>query len=167
MRVTVIGCSGSVPGPASPASCYLVEADDDGGRTWRVLLDLGSGALGPLQSHLDPTTLDAVLLSHLHPDHCLDLCGLYVMLRYGPSERATRLPVWGPSGTADRMARAYDLPMNPGMKDEFAFTEYPSGAFELGPLRITTDLLVHPIDSFGTRIEAGGKVLTYSGDTGA
>ena len=69
MRVTVIGCSGSVPGPASPASCYLVEADDDGGRTWRVVLDLGNGALGPLQRHLDPTTLDAVLLSHLHHDH--------------------------------------------------------------------------------------------------
>ena len=45
MRLTVIGCSGSYPGPDSPASSYLVEAEDDD-RTWRILLDLGSGALG-------------------------------------------------------------------------------------------------------------------------
>jgi hypothetical protein len=83
MRLTVVGCSGSVPSVDSPASCYLVEADD-GQRPWRVLLDLGSGALGPLQQHVDPTRLDAVLLSHLHADHCLDLCGLYVMLKYAP-----------------------------------------------------------------------------------
>ena len=44
MRLVVVGCSGSVPGPDSPASCYLLEADDDSGRTWRVVLDLGSGA---------------------------------------------------------------------------------------------------------------------------
>ena len=51
LRLTVVGCSGSYPGPASPASCYLLEAPDPDrpGRTWRVLLDLGSGALGALQ----------------------------------------------------------------------------------------------------------------------
>jgi ribonuclease BN (tRNA processing enzyme) len=73
VRLTVVGCSGSFPQPDAAASCYLVEADDDAGRTWRVLLDLGSGALGPLQRHADLHALDAVLLSHLHPDHCIDL----------------------------------------------------------------------------------------------
>jgi ribonuclease BN (tRNA processing enzyme) len=81
MRVTIVGCSGSFPGPQSPASCYLVQAEHEG-RTWSMVLDLGSGALGPLQRYLDPTTLDAVVLSHLHADHFLDLCGLYVMQRY-------------------------------------------------------------------------------------
>ncbi len=166
MRVTVIGCSGSVPGPASPASCYLVEADDDDGRTWRVLLDLGSGALGPLQSHLDPTTLDAVLLSHLHPDHCLDLCGLYVMLRYGPSERATRLPVWGPSGTADRMARAYDLPPVPGMTRHLDFGAWADGEpVAMGPLSVTPLRVNHPVEAYGLRVEHRGQVLAYTGDT--
>ena len=64
MKVTVVGCSGSLPGPQSPASCYLIEAqcnDDDGhSRTWRVVLDLGNGSLGALQRYVDPTTLDAL-----------------------------------------------------------------------------------------------------------
>ena len=166
MRVTVVGCSGSVPGPASPASCYLVEADDDDGRTWRVLLDLGNGALGPLQRHLDPTTLDAVLLSHLHADHCLDLCGLYVMLRYGPVPRATRLPVWGPDGTAERMARAYDLPPVPGMTRHLDFGAWSDGTrVAIGPLTVTPLRVDHPVEAYGLRVEHRGQVLAYTGDT--
>ena len=58
MRLTVVGNSGSYPGPASPASCYLLEAEHDG-RAFRVLLDLGSGALGALHTYVDPLTVDA------------------------------------------------------------------------------------------------------------
>ncbi len=75
-----------------------------GGRTWRVLLDLGSGALGALQRHADPLCVDAVLLSHLHADHCLDLAGYYVLRKYHPAGAQPRIPVWGPAGTADRLA---------------------------------------------------------------
>ena len=60
MRLTVIGCSGSYPGPDSPASCYLLEAEHDGPRRWRVLMDLGSGALGALHLYVDPLSIDAV-----------------------------------------------------------------------------------------------------------
>src|SRR5699024_10546946 len=105
MRLTVVGCSGSYPGPGSPASCYLVEAEHDD-RTWRILLDLGSGALGALHNHIDPLSVDAVFLSHLHADHCMDLCGYYVMRKYHPNGPQPRIPVWGPPGTAARMARA-------------------------------------------------------------
>ena len=118
MRLTVVGCSGSYPGPDSPASCYLVEADHDG-RTWRILLDLGSGALGALHRYVDPLAVDGVFLSHLHADHCLDLCGYYVMRKYHPTGAQPQIPVWGPPGTAERMARAYDLPVDPGMTEEF------------------------------------------------
>ena len=110
MRLTVVGCSGSYPGPDSPASCYLLEAEHDDGsgpRTWRVLLELGNGALGALHRVVDPLSIDAVLVSHLHADHCLDLCGYYVMRKYHPQGPPPRIPVWGPSDTADRMARAY------------------------------------------------------------
>ena len=71
MRLTVVGSAGSTAGPESPASCYLVEADD-AGRTWRVVLDLGAGAVGPLQRYCDPARVDAVAVSHGHPDHCAD-----------------------------------------------------------------------------------------------
>ena len=77
MQLTIVGASGSVSGPLSPASCYLVQAPFEG-RTFSLLLDLGPGSFGALYRYLDPAQLDAVAISHLHPDHCVDLCGLYV-----------------------------------------------------------------------------------------
>ena len=74
-------------------------------RTWRILLDLGNGALGALHRYVDPLDVDAVFLSHLHADHCLDLCGYYVLRKYHPTGPQPRIPVWGPAGTAERMAR--------------------------------------------------------------
>ncbi len=164
MRLTVIGCSGSYPGPDSPASCYLLEVDDDE-RTWRVLIELGNGALGALHSYIDPLTVDAVVLSHLHADHCLDLCGYYVMRKYHPTGPQPRIPVWGPPGTADRMARAYDLPLDPGMNEEFDFRVY-DGPFDIGPISVVPVPVDHPVDAFGLRITGDGATLGYSGDTG-
>ncbi|HJU98079.1 MAG TPA: MBL fold metallo-hydrolase [Jiangellaceae bacterium] len=160
MRVTVIGCSGSLPGPESAASCYLLEAAGV-----RLVLDLGNGALGALQRHIALGDLDAVLLSHLHPDHCLDLCGLYVARRYGPEQPTTRIPVWGPPGTAARMANGYGLPVDPGMTEEFDFRHYPDAGFEVGPVRIRAARVVHPGQAFALRVEHAGRVLVYSGDT--
>lgn len=165
MRLTVIGCSGSYPGPDSAASCYLLEAPYEG-RTYRLVMDLGSGALGPLQTHVDLTTVDAVVLSHLHADHCLDLCGFYVVRKYRPGGPLPPLPVYGPTGTGHRMARAYDLPDQPGMTGEFDFHDYPDGVFRLGPFDVTATLVDHPVDAYALRITAEGRTLAYSGDTG-
>ena len=165
MRVTVVGCSGSYPGPDSPASCYLVEHDDETGRTWRVLLDVGSGAIGALQRYADPLAVDAVFLSHLHPDHCADLCGYYVLRAYHPDGVQPRLPVWGPQGTAERMAAAYDLPVDPGMTPVFDFRAH-GARVELGPVAVEAVPVVHPVPAFGFRVRAGGRTLAYSGDTG-
>jgi len=166
MRLTVIGCSGSYPGPDSAASCYLLEADDADGRTWRVLLDLGNGSLGVLQRYADALTVDAVLVSHLHPDHCSDLCGFYVLRKYHPTGTQPAIPVWGPSGVAQRMSDAYGLPDGSGMSDVFDFLEY-AGDFSVGPFSIAPTLVEHPIDAFGLRVTAGGATIAYSGDTAA
>jgi ribonuclease BN (tRNA processing enzyme) len=163
-RVTVVGCSGSYPGPDSPASCYLLEAEQDG-RTYRILLDLGNGALGQLHRYADPLTIDAVFLSHLHADHCLDLCGYYVMRKYHPTGAQPRIPVWGPVDTPGRMARAYDLPLDPGMHEEFDFRPYAEPV-EVGPFRVQTMPVVHPVDAFAISVTTGGRSLVYSGDTG-
>lgn len=168
MRLTVVGNSGSYPGPDSPASCYLLEAEHDEGdgvRTWRILLDLGSGALGALQRVADPLTIDAVLLSHLHADHCLDLCGFYVLRKYHPTGPQPQIPVFGPAGTARRMAKAYDLAEDPGMCEEFEFIEYTPEPFSVGPFSITAVPVRHPIAAYALRVVADGRVLTYSGDT--
>jgi ribonuclease BN (tRNA processing enzyme) len=166
MRLTVVGCSGSYPGPDSPASCYLLEHDHEG-RTWRVLMDLGSGALGALQRYVDPLGVDAVLLSHLHADHCLDLCGFYVMRKYHPDGPQPRLPVWGPSDTAGRMARAYDLEPDPGMTAEFDFRPWvPGAAVTLGPFSVEAVPVEHPVEAYGLRVSAGGALVAFSGDSG-
>jgi ribonuclease BN (tRNA processing enzyme) len=171
MRLTVVGCSGSFPGPESAASSYLVEAGD-GDRTWRILVDIGSGAVGPLQRYVDPVKLDAVLLSHLHPDHFFDLSGLYVIWKYHPDGPAGRIPVWGPAGVAKQAARAYGLSPHPGMTREFDFHEYgANGArgdrpIRVGPFTVHHVRVAHPVPAYALRIEANGRTLTYSGDTG-
>lgn len=164
MRLTVIGCSGSYPGPDSPASCYLVEADADG-RTWRILLDLGNGALGALHRHVDPLAIDAVFLSHLHADHCIDMTSYYVLRKYHPSGAQSPIPVWGPKGTARRLAKAYDLPRKPGMSAEFSFQRH-RGPITFGPFEIEPVEVNHPVPAFGVRVRADGATLAYTGDTG-
>lgn len=163
MRLTVVGCSGSYPGPDSPASCYLLEEEFEG-RTWRVLLDLGSGALGSLHNFADPLAIDGVLLSHLHADHCLDLCGYYVMRRYHPSGHAPIIPVWGPAETPARMAGAYDLAPQPGMHEEFDFRTYPAQQFVFGPFQVEAIEVEHPVPAYALRITVNGRTLVYSGD---
>lgn len=160
MRLTVIGCAGSFPGPDSPASCYLVEHDG-----FRLLLDLGNGALGALQRHIDLTDIDAVALSHLHADHCLDLCGLYVAQRYHPDGPRPRIPVWGPQGTAQRLARAYDLAEEPGMTREFDFHELVEGDQRIGPFAVMVARVNHPVEAYGLRVSVAGHAIAYSGDT--
>jgi len=166
MRVTVIGCAGSFPGPDSLASCYLVEAESDG-RTWRVLLDLGNGALGALQRHVDPMTIDAVLISHLHPDHCMDMCGFYVLRSYHPRGAAPPIPVYAPAGAAEQLAAAYGLEDHPGMRETFDFRRWEeTSAGSVGPIAFEARLVKHPVPAYALRITVGDAVLAYSGDTG-
>ncbi len=166
MRLTVVGCSGSYAGPESPASCYLVTAEHEG-RTHHLVLDLGNGALGALQRHIDLTELDAIVLSHLHPDHCIDLTGLYVHRTYDPrGPRPERLPVYGPVGTADRLAAAYEGIDEGGMAGVFDFRRVSAGVpSHIGPFTVLPFLVEHPVEAYGFRVEADGRTLAYSGDT--
>ncbi|MFI5100201.1 MAG: MBL fold metallo-hydrolase [Actinomycetes bacterium] len=165
MRLTVVGCSGSMPGPRSAASCYLVEHDG-----FALVLDLGSGALGALQKYIRPQDVGAVLLSHLHADHCMDLCGMYVALRYTPAAepggrvRADRLPVHGPPGTGERIAAAYGVG-SADLGGVLAFHDVLPGTFALGPFEVTAAPALHPVQCHALRLSAGGRSLVYTGDT--
>jgi ribonuclease BN (tRNA processing enzyme) len=160
VRLTVVGCSGSAPGPDSPASSYLVEHEG-----FRLLLDLGSGAFGALQGHLDPADVDAVVLSHLHADHCLDLTAMVVHRRY-VVPGSPRLPLLGPAGTHARLASAYDPADRGGLRDVFDVAAVTAGERELGPFRLRFARMVHPVEAYAVRVSAGGVDLVYSGDTG-
>jgi ribonuclease BN (tRNA processing enzyme) len=160
VRMTVVGCTGSMPGPDSPASCYLVEHDG-----FRVLLDLGNGALGALMRHVDLLDVDAVVLSHLHGDHFIDMTSLYVARKYGPYSPGTRLPVLGPEATSHRLADAYGMRRDPGMSDSFEFRAL-NREVEVGPFRLRTARMAHPVETYAVRLDAGGRALVYTGDTG-
>ncbi len=166
MRLTIVGCSGSLAGPRSPASSYLVQAERED-RTWNLVLDLGNGALGALQRHINPLDIDAVVLTHLHSDHCLDLCGLYVVQKYSPTVvPRTRILVYGPRGTGERMARAYDMTPPDGMHNEFDFRELVDREpVRIGPFTVTPHLVNHPAEAYGIRVEVDEQVLAYTGDT--
>ncbi|MGD8150412.1 MBL fold metallo-hydrolase [Ornithinimicrobium sp. Y1694] len=164
MDLTIVGCTGSLPGPDSPASCYLLTASEDG-RRWQILLDLGAGSFGALQRHTEPDEIDAVVLSHLHPDHCLDVTAMRVWRGHGLSRPEGTLDIFGPRGSAERLARAYAAE-EPEPLQGMVFHDLVDGAsFAVGPFTITPYAVLHPVLAFGLRVEAGGAVLAYTGDT--
>lgn len=157
----MVGCSGSGPGPASPASCYLVEHDG-----FRVLLDLGNGAFGTLQALADPVTVDALYLTHLHADHCLDVAPFVVWHRYSGRSRGRPVPLYAPAGADRRLASAYYGDGAP-LEDVFDFTVLTGEPFDLGPFAVRTARTAHPVECHAVRLTAGGRSLVYTGDTGA
>ncbi|MDO5662114.1 MAG: MBL fold metallo-hydrolase [Brachybacterium sp.] len=169
MKVHVIGCAGSFAGIDSAASSYLVEHTDSEGRTWRVLLDLGSGAFGPLQKLIDPAELDAVVISHLHPDHFLDITGLEVFWAYNERCDLPQLPVFGPADLPTRLRAVMNRPgdVPDGIEDiPFDYrTLTDGGTFHIGPITVEVRLVLHPVEAYGFRITADEKVLVYSGDS--
>jgi ribonuclease BN (tRNA processing enzyme) len=163
MQLTVVGCSGSFPGPDSPASCYLLEEEG-----FRLVLDMGNGSLGALQRYAPLFGIDAICLSHLHADHCVDLASYSVARTYPPDGPQPRIPVYGPAGTTGRMAGV--LGSAPGsaerLQARFDVRDLAPGPLEIGPFRITTEHMNHPVETFGFRIEHDGWRLAYSADTG-
>lgn len=179
MKLTIIGCSGSMSGRTSPASAYLVQASGGdpelGGRerTWSVLLDLGPGAMGKLLNYLDPAMLDAIVMSHLHADHCADIVGMQVYRRWYPEGALSRIPVYSPG---DGMARTRGISGDPATEDyagEFEFVQVaPGNTVNIGPLHCEFFAAEHTIPALGIRVTAPSErdpqelvTLTYTGDT--
>jgi ribonuclease BN (tRNA processing enzyme) len=179
MKLTIVGMSGSGPSAGSPASSYLLQAEDPDGRLWSVVLDLGNGSLGALQRSIDPFDVDLYALSHMHPDHCADVSGLYVLLRYHPVRGAERNPglapstVYGPPGADRRIAEMYGLEDGETMSDRLDVRCWETGrVVSVGPFDIEPFPVEHPVPAFGFRITGPSTlvpgtraVLAYTGDT--
>ncbi|MFE2755787.1 MBL fold metallo-hydrolase [Actinosynnema sp. NPDC059335] len=168
MQLTVLGCSGSAPGPDLPTSGYLVEA---GGA--RILVELGSGVFDPLTRHCDPFDLDAVLLSHLHLDHCADFSSLTVHRRehpeppYDVTER--RLPVFAPAHAPSRLAAAHAADRaelaTTDLTDTYDFVPLAPGRYAVGPVEVEVAAMRHICEAYGFRLTHDGVSLVFSGDT--
>lgn len=158
MRLTVIGGCGAWPGPGQACNGYLVEHDG-----FRLLIDPGYAVLPRLLAHLDAGQVDAVYVSHGHPDHCADLNPL-LRARALTDDPAPVLPLYAPPGALDAVL-ALD---RPGMLDDaYDLREFEPGAeLEIGPFRAETRLLPHSRPNAGVRLSADDRVVAYTGDTG-
>jgi len=158
MSVTVLGCAGSYAGPGNACSGYLVEAD--GFRLW---MDAGAGTLANLLGHITLADIDAVAISHSHPDHWLDLPTARNALKY--FEHRQGIPLFS---TGEVLALADGLGHGEGMAPTFAPKAVADrDVVEVGPLRITFSRTDHPVETLAMRVDGGGRSLAYSADTAA
>jgi ribonuclease BN (tRNA processing enzyme) len=165
MRLTVLGCSGSAPGADRPTSGYLVEAGDT-----RIAVELGSGVFSALQRRCDPFALDAVLLSHLHMDHCADFSALTTYYRYHPTPPPRPpLPVYAPGHAPTRLAAAHAASRAEltalRLEETFSFVPLAPGRFSVGPVQVEVAAMRHICEAFAFRISYGGASLVFTGDT--
>jgi ribonuclease BN (tRNA processing enzyme) len=161
LRLTVVGAAAAYSLRAGwPSSCYLVEAGDD-----RLLLDIGQGSFGALAAIREPASLGAVFVSHLHPDHGIDLIPLRHYLRYGQHERPPSVPLHGPAGLRRRMDVLFgEAGFLDGVLPGHALRP---GKRRVGRLRVDVARVTHTERSFCFRVSLGnGPGLVYSGDCG-
>lgn len=159
MQLTIVGCSGTVPGPDAACSAYLLEHDG-----FRLLLDAGPGSIGALQRSVGLLDLNAVVLSHLHPDHWLDMVCYTYARRYHPSGQPPPLPVYAPTGSSERITAAFDEA--PPLRDIYNFHALDGTPAEIGPFRLDFIRTNHPIECYAMRVSANGSSVVYSADTG-
>jgi len=161
LQVTVLGCSGTHPAPDRMCSSYLVQTEG-----YNLLLDCGNGSLANLQRVCDVAEVDAMIISHLHPDHFADLYGLYYALRFhrdGPRW----LPVYAPTGSAAYIAQLLRTDATSSFARSCTFADArPGDVLSLGPLRVELFAASHPVETLAPRIEHDGRVVAYSADSG-
>ncbi len=119
------------------------------------------------RSYASPGDIDAVLISHLHVDHCIDMCSYQVFRTYHPDGPLPPIPVYAPAAAADRLDRAAGGDSGHPISDAFDFVTLTPGTIEIGPFAVTARHMNHPVETFGFRLEHDGRAIAYSADTGA
>jgi ribonuclease BN (tRNA processing enzyme) len=156
MKLTVIGCWGGYPKRNEASSGYLLEHEG-----FNLLIDCGSGVLSKLQNFIQPEQIDAVVLSHYHPDHNADIGVLYHarLIQGFLGTKPPELPIYGHNLDQKEFAKLTYKKTTRGV------AYHPEQILEAGPFKISFLRTVHPVPCFAMRIEAGGKVLVYTADT--
>lgn len=170
LRVTTLGGAAAWPNPGQGCSSYLVQSDST-----RILLDCGPNTLLELRKHINWTEIDAIVISHCHSDHILDLVPYRYGLVYSSSRRESMLPVWLPPGgevVLDGIAAALaggGERFEDFWRSVFRLENYdPDGSVQVGDLRLTFHRTQHFIRCFAIKVEASsGATVLYGADTGA
>jgi ribonuclease BN (tRNA processing enzyme) len=161
MELIVLGAYGTWPKPDGATSGYLLR--HDGFTLW---LDLGTGTMANLQRHVDLFDVNALVISHSHPDHLVDLFPYFYARHFSP-ERPTGTPLYCPPVVLDRARALIGEDTWSAVAESFALSEIqPGEGFEAGPFRVRTAQMAHPVPTIGVRVETDGASLAYTADTG-
>lgn len=159
-ELTVLGSAGSHTLAGRMCSGYLVRA----GAT-RVLMDAGNGSTANLQLELEIRDLDAIVVSHRHVDHCIDLVGCFYRLRFDSQARG-RIPLYAPAEVYATVAGVMSRDSAMELDEVFDHHEVGHGdQLQIGDMQLTFARSIHPPPTVSTRVEVGGRVLVYSGDS--
>jgi ribonuclease BN (tRNA processing enzyme) len=157
MELTVLGCSGSYGGPRGAAcSGYLVRSGDS-----TIWLDCGNGTFGHLQQHVAAEDLSAVVLTHEHPDHCVDLYGLHVLMRWGLEREG--FPIYAPPGLEQHLGTLVGGDWGKAFQWH-AIEE--AERVEVDDLSLRFSRTDHPPPTFAVEVTSDDKRLVYTSDTG-
>lgn len=162
-EVLCLGSSGTYPAPGAACSGYLLRAD--GTDVW---VDAGPGTLvNLLQVH--DLSLEALVLTHTHLDHVVDLYSFYHWIRFArPDPGITGLPVHAPATAGEQLGQIMQPYGQDGTFGEWlTFRPLTDGdAVTVGPLTLSFARTRHPVETYAVRAEAGGRAVVYTADTG-
>jgi ribonuclease BN (tRNA processing enzyme) len=161
-RLVVLGSCGAWPEPGRACSGFVLE---HGGV--RIVLDLGYGTLPRLLTLLGSSAadgIDAVIVTHAHPDHMVDLHGLFRARWFG-RRGVPAIPLFAPESVVTRLLGLED-DGEEEVRTVFDWRSLPAAAQQIGPLRLESMLLPHYVPNAGVRLTAPGLTLAYTGDTG-
>lgn len=158
IEVTVLGSSGIWATRDRACAGYLLDLGDK-----KVLLDCGAGTWrNLLDQHADHASIDAVILSHRHPDHVSDLFQVLHARLYGGAEPLPEIPLWAPAETLERLTA-----FSKELDQAFHLSSIsPGDSISIGEARLSFFPMAHPPDTVGVRVENDGAVFAYSSDTG-
>lgn len=161
MRVTVLGSAASHAGRGQACAGHLVQAAGA-----NILLDCGNGVLSNLYEVADPLALDAVFVTHNHPDHYVDLYSMQAMLRYAPSGPAGPVPLYLPDGLFGRMQGLLSARGAREFREAFVPVALEQEVpVKVGDVTVTPCLVEHTDPTFALRVEADGVRVAYTADT--
>ena len=166
MHLTILGSSGVYPVPGNPASGFLLTVGQ-GPAARRLWIDAGNGTFAALQRHADFAALDALVLSHTHADHCLDVPAFYYARRFHADAPLPKVPLLCPAGTRELLAPIVREEGGDKLGEVFDFREVGDGdRAEVAGVRLAFARTDHPVPTLAVRAEHGGRSLAYTADTG-
>ncbi len=157
ISLTTLGCSGSYASPAGGAcSGYLVRAGDA-----NIWMDCGNGTFAALQRHINVADLDAVVITHTHPDHCVDVYGLHVFNKYAIGREG--LAVLAPKGAREQLGAL----ISGGWGDVFDWNTVADGdTTKVAQASLSFSRTDHPGETLAAEVATADKRLIYTADTG-